>query len=135
MSTLLSTLSLSQLDRQTQILLLLGEFYCLTIGQVMELCSWKSYPKATVALKKIVEQLIYRLRRHGYGTEIIKGDAYFLLSNGAKELRESGFEPTFSFEPKQAAKNSVVPIEHTLLVNEVLIKLWLFQAAHANRFR
>ena len=103
----------------------------------MRLCGWKSYPKATIAFKKLVDTgLIYRKKRHGLGKTLIEGDAYLLLSDGAKKLRESGTTPVFSFEPKQAVERvSIVPLTHTLLVNDVLIDLFLFQSAYPNRFR
>ena len=102
----------------------------------MWLYEWKSYPKATIAFKKLVDAgLIYRKRRHGLGKEEIEGDAYLLLTAGAKKLRESQLTPTFSIEPKQAQRVSIVPLTHTLLVNAVLIELYRFQRAHPNRFR
>ncbi len=135
-STLTSTQKIPDVDRDTAILLALSEHYSLTIKQVMWLYEWKSYPKATIAFKKLVDAgLIYRKRRHSLGKEAIEGDAYLLLTAGAKKLRESQFSPTFSIEPKQAQRVSIVPLTHTLLVNSVLIELYRFQRAHPNRFR
>src|SRR5438046_3409098 len=139
-------------DREGQILCALGDFYGLTIKQVMELYGWKNNPRSTEAFKQIVwekekliyqrgkqikpkEELIYRVHRHGLGKEIIPGDVYVLLGRGAKQLRELGLNPAFSFEINKARLLKPGVWEHTLLVNEVLIKLKLFSDAHQSRFR
>src|SRR5207302_9986444 len=46
-----------------------------------------------------------------------------------------GYNPTFSFELNQAKLLKPGVWEHTLLVNEVLIKLKLFSDTHPNHFR
>lgn len=152
MATLLGTMPPPD-DRENQILVALGDFYGLTIKQVMELYGWKSFPRATEAFKRITyepenhtnpkdkiiyqqkQELIYRLRRHGLGKETLPGDVYFLLRDGAKQVRELGLTPTFSFELNKARLLRPGGMEHTLLVNEVLIKLKLFSDTHQNHFR
>ena len=71
----------NDLDREGQILVTLGDLYCLTIKQMMRLWDWKDYSKATIAFKNAVNKnLIYRVHRHGLGKETIPGDVYFLLT-------------------------------------------------------
>jgi hypothetical protein len=138
--------------RETRILTALGDLYGLTIHQMNDLWGWKSYPKTSEAFKRITferegvifeankktppkEFLIYRVRRGTIPKETIKGDVYVLLTNGAKVLREDGYNPTFSFELNKAQTLRPGGMEHTLLVNEFLIKLILFSNTHQGRLR
>jgi hypothetical protein len=129
-----STMKIPDLDRATAILLALSEHYCLSIKQVMRLYGWKSYPKATIAFKKLVDAgLIYRKRRRGFVDRF--GDAYVLLTAGAQQLKEREFIPAFSCQLRQAQEASIVSLTHTLYVNDVLIELYLLQRQHPTRFR
>ena len=58
-----------------------------------------------------------------------------LLTAGAHTLKESDFTPAFSFQLKQASEISIVPLTHTLYVNDVLIELYLLSRQHPSRFR
>jgi hypothetical protein len=133
----------------------LGELYGLTIPQLMELWRWKSYPRATEALKSICydpiihrdsretviypgkPELIYRVRRHGSGKDVMAGDVYVLLTAGAQKIRQSmeDYDPPFYVELNKARQLTAGIWSHTLLVNSVLIKLKLFADAHPVRFR
>jgi len=126
----------NDLDREGQILITLGDLYGLTIKQMMRLWGWQDYPKATVAFKNGVNKnLIYRVHRHGLGKETIAGDVYFLLNEGADRLKESDLGPTFSFQSNKAKLLRPGGLEHTLLVNETIIKLKLFADMVPNRLR
>jgi hypothetical protein len=105
----------NDLDREGQILVTLGDLYCLTIKQMMRLWGWLDYSKSTIAFKNVVNAgLIYRIRRHGLGKETMPGDVYFLLTAGADRLKESDFGPTFSFQPNKAQLLRPGGLEHTL---------------------
>jgi hypothetical protein len=126
----------NDLDREGQILVTLGDLYCLTIKQMMRLWDWKDYSKATIAFKNVVNKnLIYRIRRHGLGKETIPGDVYFILNQGVTSLTALDIIPTFSFELNKAKLIRPGGLEHTLLVNETLIKLKLFADLAPNRIR
>ncbi|MGZ3956084.1 MAG: replication-relaxation family protein [Flavisolibacter sp.] len=126
----------NDLDREGKILLALGDLYGLTIKQMMRLWGWSDYSKATIAFKKTVDAgLIYRNRRHGLGKETIPGDVYFLLSEGARHLQILDLQPTFFFELNKAKLIRPGGLEHTLLVNETIIKLTLFNQLSTSRLR
>jgi hypothetical protein len=127
----------NDLDREGQILVTLGDLYCLTIKQMMQLWGWLDYSKATIAFKKAVnEGLIYRVYRHGLGKETIAGDVYFLMHSGAQVLEDRHeLASTFYFEPNKAKLIRPGGLEHTLLVNETIIKLKLFADLAPNRLR
>jgi hypothetical protein len=131
---LTSSMKIPDLDRPTAILLALSEHYGMSIKQVMRLYGWKSYARVTETFKKLVDDgLIYRKRRRGFVDSF--GDAYLLLTTGANKLKGSDFTPVFSFQLKQAQEASIVPLTHTLYVNDVLIELYLLQRQHPSRFR
>src|SRR6266702_5297672 len=89
----------NDLDREGQILVTLGDLYCLTIKQMMTLWCWSDYSRATMAFRNAVNKnLIYRVHRHGLGKETIAGDVYFLLNQGVTTLAALDIIPTFSFE-------------------------------------
>ena len=114
----------------------LGDLYCLTIKQMMRLWGWLDYSKATIAFKKAVNTgFIYRVHRHGLGKETIAGDVYFLLGEGAKRLSSADLAPTFSFDLNKAKQLRPGGLEHTLLVNETIIKLKHFADLAPGRFR
>jgi|SRR6266487_3278825 len=126
----------NDLDREGQILVTLSDLYCLTIKQMMLLWGWLDYSKATIAFKKAVDlQYIYRVHRHGLGKETIPGDVYFLLHEGARRLQLIDLQPTFSLELNKAKQLRPGGLEHTLLVNETIIKLKLFADIAPNRLR
>jgi hypothetical protein len=126
----------NDLDREGQILVTLGDLYGLTIPQMMRLWGWSDYSRATQVFRTAVNKgLIYRLRRHGLGKETIRGDVYFLLSEGARHLQLIDLNPTFSFELNKAKQVRPGGLEHTLLVNETIIKLTLFSRLATSRFR
>jgi len=126
----------NDLDREGQILVTLGDLYCLTIKQMMRLWGWQDYSKATIAFKNAVNKyLIYRIRRHGLGKETNPGDVYFLLSEGARHLHLLDLNPTFFFDLNKAKLIRPGGLEHTLLVNDSLIKLKLFADLAPNRLR
>jgi hypothetical protein len=126
----------NDLDREGQILITLGDLYGLTIKQMMRLWGWQDYPKATMAFKKAVNAgLIYRVRRHGLGKETIPGDVYFLLSEGARHLQLLDLHPAFCFDLNKAKLLRPGGLEHTLLVNETIIKLKQFADAAPSRLR
>ncbi len=126
----------NDLDREGQILVTLGDLYCLTIKQMMLLWDWKDYSKATIAFKNAVNKnLIYRIRRHGLGKEVMPGDVYFLLSEGARHLQLLDLHPTFSLDLNKAKLLRPGGLEHTLLVNETIIKLKLFADMAPSRLR
>jgi hypothetical protein len=121
----------NDLDREGQLLLALGDLYGLTISQTMRLWGWPNYSVATTRFKKAVNKnLIYRIRRHGLGKEVIPGDVYVLINAGVYRLYELDFlTPTFSFDLKKAQQLRPAGLTHTLLVNDALIKLKLFADA------
>jgi hypothetical protein len=126
----------NDLDREGQILVTLGDLYCLTIKQMMRLWGWNDYSKATIAFKKAVNAgLIYRVHRHGLGKETIPGDVYFLLHEGARQLQLLDLNPTFFFDLNKAKQLRPGGLEHTLLVNETIIKLKQFADLAPGRFR
>src|SRR5947209_19465294 len=113
-------MELSDKQWRLAILLALSEHYCLTIQQVMQLLEWHSYPKASIKFKRLREEkLIYRIRRYGFESKLFPGDGYVLLKKGVQEIQENEFNPTFSFEPNQAARIKVNPLTHTFYVNAV----------------
>jgi hypothetical protein len=126
----------NDLDREGQILVTLGDLYGLTIRQMMRLWGWNDYAKATIAFKNEVNKnLIYRIRRHGLGKETNPGDVYFLLTEGARHLQMLDLQPTFFFELNKAKLLRPGGLEHTLLVNETIIKLKLFADTVPSRLR
>ncbi|SRR6266571_1260436 len=126
----------NDLDREGQILVTLGDLYCLTIKQMMRLWGWLDYSKATIAFKNAVNKnLIYRVHRHGLGKETIAGDVYFLLSEGTRHLQLLDLHPTFSLDLNKAKLLRPGGLEHTLLVNETIIKLKQFADLAPNRLR
>ncbi len=141
MITLLSSMPQPE-NKEQAILLALGDFYGLTIPQVMELYGWKSYERTTEAFKRITSTptkpgLIYRIRRHGAGKDTLPGDVYVLLTTGAHKLQSEleDCNPTFSFDLNKAKQLSPGAWTHTLLVNSVLTKLKLFAASSPLHFR
>src|SRR5436309_3118034 len=96
----------NDLDREGQLLITLGDLYCLTIKQMMRLWGWKDYSKATISFKNVVNAgLVYRIHRHGLGKETISGDVYFLLTAGSLRIQERYKElktPAFSFSLDKA---------------------------------